>query len=142
MSSAFPFKAARPKGAKPQSFEMPPPPPAPIQPFKHEEPAISVEEQIALENRSAEANAEVEQALQETEETDVAKRGRGRPRKQAATPKPRERSGPKFTFAEVAEVFGDDVPFVKVISRIVPVIEVLSTADRKKVVDILSRLYG
>jgi len=28
------------------------------------------------------------------------------------------------------------------VAKIVPVIEILSTADRKRVIDILSRLYG
>jgi len=139
MSTAFPFRAARPKGAKPandppsMSFELPQAPPAAQPP---PEPEIPFEE---VTEPPAQLKGVVEIIPEETD--DMAKRKRGRPAKPAKTAPP-ARNVKRFTFQEVLEVIGEDEPVLKVVSRITPIIEVLPPAERTRVVDILVRLYS
>lgn len=146
--SSFPFKVARPKGSGPpkqpsMSFELPAPPPA-----TEPEPEPSAPEVQFEQSDVYVAPGEPDEQEQEQEE-DVAKkrkRGPGRPKNPVPTPRPRApAAGPKvarFTFTEVLSVIGEGEPVLKVVSKITPVIEILKPDDRKRVVDILARLYG
>ena len=117
---AFPFKAARPK----EVVAAPPPLEVQFDPPVEHVPDADIQEEIEKFTQPIE------------QEEDLRKAKRGRP------PKPVASNEPKFTFAEVAAIFGEDVPFVRVIAKIVPVIEVLNSEERKRVIEILGRLYG
>ena len=147
--SAFPFRAARPKGAQPappaMSFDLPAAPPPSEVPFNEPEEAVEARVMQTDEtelHQAAEAIGRLyEQPAEETE--DMARKAKnGRRKPQVKVGRPPKSTEPRFTFAEVAEVFGEDVPFVKVVARIVPVIEVLEVDERKRVVEILMRLFG
>lgn len=134
-NGAFPFRAAKPKGAKDppkMSFELPASPPPAEQPPA---PEVQFDEQT---QQSAEDNQAVEEDMAKKR-----KRGPGRPRNPTPTPhKAREPKIARFTFAEVLSVIGESEPVLKVVAKITPVIEILKPEDRKRVVDILERLYG